>query len=745
MIILDRPRHESLIAEVRSTGARIKLITDGDLSAAISCAVQGTGVHAVMGIGGAPEGVITAAALRCLGGEIQARFRFRNDEERERARASKMLGHADEDRVYRTEDLASGDQLVFAATGRHARRAAPGRPVLRRRRPDALAGDGLPEQAGPLRRHRPHVRPGPAAGRPPLGHRLSRRSSGCQPPPSQVAIGRTASGALRRAAARRGLRRPTRPSRAARGRARGPRAAPGRTGGSAPRRGGRPAAASPWPGRRSGPRAGARPRSARRRTGARRGRPRAAPIARAPAPERPLEVLERDQQGGGAGLGVGPAGTSSADDRVAELGLVDDADGRRGVEPRHADQRRVRQGRRARGPRRRACRPRRRRSPRGRCMPGRVAMAARPPVARLRGHGPGHGPHPRTRAVPGMRGRSCGCLERRVGGARRAPPARVPRGRGRRGRRPPGAARRRAVRGAAPAARRRAAPGRPGRPGRRLDPARDGRRPRGVRARRVVRRAGWRSRTIATRRTSWPSPGRRRSSAGCPTSPRTTRCRAGSRRPPASASATSRRGGGWRWTSTRRSTSCCSRAPAARRACPGPDAADAAVVRDRLRAIRAVAGGPGRGAAGRRPDLGRGPALARAPHAVAHPGPGRGAGAADGRGRGGARAAEPAAAPDACWASCSSATARRRSGATSPRSPTAPCSTPGSCSPTGSGRTNARGRAPRTGSPRTSCWPTGRRPLAARPDGVRPATRRVPILLGGHGLVGPGVRLALRR
>ena len=115
VIILERPRHADLIAEVRSTGARIKLISDGDVSAAISCAVQGTGVHAVMGIGGAPEGVITAAALRCLGGEIQARFRFRNDEERERAK--KMLGHADETRVYRTEDLASGDNLVFAATG----------------------------------------------------------------------------------------------------------------------------------------------------------------------------------------------------------------------------------------------------------------------------------------------------------------------------------------------------------------------------------------------------------------------------------------------------------------------------------------------------------------------------------------------------------------------------------------------------------------------------------------------------
>ena len=115
VVILDRPRHADLIAAVRSTGARIKLISDGDVSAAISCAVSGTGVHAVMGIGGAPEGVITAAALRCLGGELQARFRFRNDEERERAK--KMLGHADETRVYRTEDLASGDNLIFAATG----------------------------------------------------------------------------------------------------------------------------------------------------------------------------------------------------------------------------------------------------------------------------------------------------------------------------------------------------------------------------------------------------------------------------------------------------------------------------------------------------------------------------------------------------------------------------------------------------------------------------------------------------
>jgi fructose-1,6-bisphosphatase II len=114
VVILDRPRHETLIAEVRATGARIKLISDGDLSAAISCAVSGTGVHAVMGTGGAPEGVLTAAALRCLGGEIQARFKFRNDEERQRAA---RMGHTDEERIFRTEELAPGDDLVFSATG----------------------------------------------------------------------------------------------------------------------------------------------------------------------------------------------------------------------------------------------------------------------------------------------------------------------------------------------------------------------------------------------------------------------------------------------------------------------------------------------------------------------------------------------------------------------------------------------------------------------------------------------------
>jgi len=117
VVTLDRDRHAALIEEVRSTGARIKLISDGDLSAAISCAVSGTGVHAVMGIGGAPEGVLTAAALRCLGGEIQGRFRFRSDEERARADRMGLAGGSDEERVYTTTDLAPGENLVFSATG----------------------------------------------------------------------------------------------------------------------------------------------------------------------------------------------------------------------------------------------------------------------------------------------------------------------------------------------------------------------------------------------------------------------------------------------------------------------------------------------------------------------------------------------------------------------------------------------------------------------------------------------------
>ncbi len=116
VVILERERHAALIAAVRETGARIKLISDGDLTAAISVAVSGTGVHAVMGTGGAPEGVLSAAALKCLGGEIQAKFAWRSDEEKERARRM-GVDVDDSDRVYFTNDLASGENVVFCATG----------------------------------------------------------------------------------------------------------------------------------------------------------------------------------------------------------------------------------------------------------------------------------------------------------------------------------------------------------------------------------------------------------------------------------------------------------------------------------------------------------------------------------------------------------------------------------------------------------------------------------------------------
>ncbi len=113
VVILDRPRHEQLIKEVRETGVRVKLIGDGDVIAALSAAVRGTNVHAVMGIGGAPEGVLAAAAMKCLGGEIQGRFKPRNDAEKERLEA---MG-ASTEKIYTTEDLAPGKNIVFSATG----------------------------------------------------------------------------------------------------------------------------------------------------------------------------------------------------------------------------------------------------------------------------------------------------------------------------------------------------------------------------------------------------------------------------------------------------------------------------------------------------------------------------------------------------------------------------------------------------------------------------------------------------
>ena len=114
IVVLDRPRHEELIEEIRSTGARIRLIGDGDLSAGIAAAVIGSGVHAVMGIGGAPEGVLTAAAMRCLNGEIFARLVVRNPEHEERCRT---MGITDLKKIYRSKDLASGERIIFAAAG----------------------------------------------------------------------------------------------------------------------------------------------------------------------------------------------------------------------------------------------------------------------------------------------------------------------------------------------------------------------------------------------------------------------------------------------------------------------------------------------------------------------------------------------------------------------------------------------------------------------------------------------------
>ncbi|MGB9336655.1 MAG: class II fructose-bisphosphatase [Candidatus Acidiferrales bacterium] len=114
VIVLDRERHQKLIADIRATGARIRLIGDGDLSAGIAATVLGTGVHAVMGTGGAPEGVLTAAALRCLNGQILARLVVSKPEHEERLA---KMGIKDKKRIYDTDDLAPGKRIIFACTG----------------------------------------------------------------------------------------------------------------------------------------------------------------------------------------------------------------------------------------------------------------------------------------------------------------------------------------------------------------------------------------------------------------------------------------------------------------------------------------------------------------------------------------------------------------------------------------------------------------------------------------------------
>ena len=113
VVVLDRPRHEQLLKDIRSVGARVKLITDGDVAAGIQAAMPNSGVDVLMGVGGTPEAVLTAAAIRCTGGAIQCKAWPRNDEELEMARAAGV----DLDKVYLTEDLVGGEDVFFAATG----------------------------------------------------------------------------------------------------------------------------------------------------------------------------------------------------------------------------------------------------------------------------------------------------------------------------------------------------------------------------------------------------------------------------------------------------------------------------------------------------------------------------------------------------------------------------------------------------------------------------------------------------
>ena len=114
IVVLDRERHHDLIAQIREAGARIKLITDGDLSAGIASSVRGTGIHAAMGIGGAPEGVLTAAAMRCLGGSMQGKLKPLEKWQEDRLRS---MGFKDDDKIYDTSELAAGNDIIFCATG----------------------------------------------------------------------------------------------------------------------------------------------------------------------------------------------------------------------------------------------------------------------------------------------------------------------------------------------------------------------------------------------------------------------------------------------------------------------------------------------------------------------------------------------------------------------------------------------------------------------------------------------------
>jgi fructose-1,6-bisphosphatase II len=114
VVLLDRPRHAEIVKQIREVGARIKLISDGDVDACIATAIAGTGIHVAMGTGGAPEGVLAAAALKCLGGNFMGKLEFRNEQEVERATA---MGFGDRNRILTINDLIKGEHVVFCATG----------------------------------------------------------------------------------------------------------------------------------------------------------------------------------------------------------------------------------------------------------------------------------------------------------------------------------------------------------------------------------------------------------------------------------------------------------------------------------------------------------------------------------------------------------------------------------------------------------------------------------------------------
>ena len=169
VVVLDRPRHEKLIADIRATGARIRLIGDGDLSAGIAAAVAGSGVHAVMGTGGAPEGVLTAAAMRCLNGEIFARL------VRDQAGARRALpgdGHHRYQARVQVRRPGVGPRHHLCGRRRDRRHADEGRAVLRRRHPHQLADHA--DQPAPHPVHRQHSGLSRAGGEDPV---LSSRSA----------------------------------------------------------------------------------------------------------------------------------------------------------------------------------------------------------------------------------------------------------------------------------------------------------------------------------------------------------------------------------------------------------------------------------------------------------------------------------------------------------------------------------------------------------------------------------------